>query len=53
VLERNGERGVVAVNDHGGGVPDEADVDARGVDDVDRRGVVVGGDDDGDRLAAR
>jgi len=47
-VERDGERGVVAVDDHGGGVPDEADVDARGVD-VDRGGVVVGGDD-GDGL---
>lgn len=49
-VERDGERGVVAVDDHGGGVPDEADVDAGGVD-VDRRGVVVGGDD-GDGLPA-
>jgi hypothetical protein len=49
-VERDGERGVVAVDDHGGGVPHEADVDARGVD-VDRRGVVVGGDD-GDGLPA-
>lgn len=49
-VERDGERGVVAVDDHGGGVPHEADVDAGGVD-VDRRGVVVGGDD-GDGLPA-
>ena len=40
----------MAVDDHGGGVPHETDVDARGVD-VDRRGVVVGGDD-GDGLPA-
>lgn len=49
-IERHGERGVVAVDDHGGGVADEADVDPGGVD-VDGGGVVVGGDD-GDGLPA-
>jgi hypothetical protein len=49
-VERHGERGVVAVDDHGGGVSDEADVDPCGVD-VDGGGVVVGGDD-GDGLPA-
>jgi hypothetical protein len=49
-VERHGERGVVAVDDHGGGVSDEADVDPGGVN-VDGGGVVVGGDD-GDGLPA-
>lgn len=43
-VEGDGEGGVVAVDDHGGGVADEADVDPRGVD-VDGGGVVVGGHD--------
>lgn len=48
-VERDGKGGVVAVDDHGGGVSDEADVDADHVE-VDSGGVVVGGDD-GDGIA--
>lgn len=50
VVEGDGEGGVMAVDDHGGGVADEEHVDARRVD-VGGGGVVVGGDD-GDGLAA-
>ena len=43
LLERDGERGVMAVDHHRRGVADETDVDAGGVE-VHRGGVVVGGD---------
>ena len=49
LIERDGEGGVVAVNDHGSGVADQANVDASGVQ-MHRRGVVVGRDH-GYRLA--
>lgn len=49
-VERDGERGVVAVHHHGRRVPDEADVDPGRVDV--HRGRVVVGRDDGDGLPA-
>lgn len=48
LIKCNGEGGIMAMDNHGGGVADEADIDAGGVD-VDGRGVVVCGDH-GDRL---
>lgn len=41
LIERDGQGGVVAVDDHGGGVAHQADVDASGVQ-MHRRRVVVG-----------
>lgn len=43
LIEGDGEGGVVAVNDHGSGVADQANVDAGGVQ-MHRGGVVVGRD---------
>lgn len=40
LVQRDGQGGVVAVDDHGGGVAHQADVDAGGVQ-MHRRGVVV------------
>ena len=43
-VKRDRESRVVAVNDHGSGVSNKADIDASGVE-VDRRRVIIGSDD--------